>query len=508
MQTNFDIFHIDNRNIFWYNTVKPTTLCTKREASCATFHLILRRMKTMKKTRIGIAALLISAMAMSMTACGKESSVYSNPMDSANKDAISEALGADSQLSDGLENKTIKWMATWDINPDGTGKKTPTELEVFQQKYGGIVEYHPVEWETRFDQLANAINSGEGIDFYPASDLDVFPKGAIKDMFVPIDDYIDFTDPLFAPIKEAADLFQWKGKHYVIVNDITGDNCVCIYNRDTFEENGLEDPAKLFAEGKWDWNKFQEQLQQFVDPENEQFGIDGWWYEAGLSGTCSVPYIGMKDGKLVNNMKDPAIERLQNWMYELGTTNCVAIGVGDFGWNAMPNYIGEGKELFHPCGAWALFDKKQSWAAKFGENAMFVPMPKDPESSEYYIPCGIDGYVMVKGGKNPEGVAKFAACKRFAITDEVTSTVGTEQLASDYGWTDEMVEMLHKCHELAKANPHYDFMNSVSSEISTILDSNDAGGIRAASKGQYKWSESVSAAYSAINSFIDQANNS
>ena len=250
---------------------------------------------------------------------------------------------------------------------------------------------------------------------------------------MPIDDYIDFEDPLFKDTKPISDLFMWNGKHYVIANNVTGDNCVVIYNRETVEENGLKDPAKLFAEGKWDWNTFTDELKQFADPENGQFGLDGWWFEAGLSATTGVPYIGMENGKLVSNLKDPAIERVQNWFYELGTSNCVAIGVGDFGWTTHKEYIGEGKELFYPCGVWALLN--DSWKKDFGENAMFVPMPKDPEAKDYYIPCGLDGYVMVKGGHTPEGVAKFAACKRMMITNQRADEIATELLYTDYGWT-------------------------------------------------------------------------
>ena len=456
----------------------------------------------MKKTRFAIAAVLLAAMAGGLAGCGGSESSYKS-LDSATAAEVAEVAKADERLTGELENKTIHWMANWDINPDGTGKSTPIELAIFQSRYGGEVKFHNVDWSSRYDTLANAINGDEGIDFFPASDLDAFPKGAIKDMFVPIDDYIDFNDPLFADMKSTMDLFQWKGKHYVIANAVSGDNCVVIYNKDTIEENGLKDPAKLFAEGNWNWDTFTDELTQFVDVDNNQFGIDGWWFEAGLSATCGVPYIDVKDGKLVNNLKDPAIERLQNWMFELGTKGLVAIGVGDYGWNAMPNYIGEGKTLFFPCGAWALYN--DSWKKDYGENAMFVPMPKDPNADAYYIPCGLDGYVLVKGGKNPEGVAKFAACKRVTITNERANAIATEQLVNDYAWRDDMVEMKKKCDELAQANPYYDFFNAVSSDVSGLLDSNE-NGIRAASKGQTPWSESVSAIYSAVDAYLNEYN--
>ena len=458
----------------------------------------------MKKTRNAIAAVLLASIVSgALVGCGSTEPTYDNPLDSATAAEVAEIAAQDERLTGELENKTIKWMANWDINPDATGKKTPIELEIFHSRYGGEVEYHQVDWDARYDQLANAINSGDGIDFFPASDLDAIPRGAIKEMFVPIDDYIDFSDPLFSDMKEIMDQFQWKDKHYVIVNNVTGDNCLVIYNRDTIEENGLKDPAKLFAEGNWNWDTFTEMLQQFVDPENGQYGIDGWWFEAGLSATCGVPYIGMENGKLVNNLKDPAIERLQNWMFKLGSTNCVAIGVGDYGWTATPSNIKEGKTLFYPCGGWAMYNN--TWKNDFGENAMFVPMPKDPNASEYYIPCGLDGYVMVKGGQNPEGVAKFAACKRVTITNKRADEIATKGLYDDYGWTDEMVEMLHKCHEMAQANPHYDFYTAVSTDVKDILDSNE-NGIRAASKGQTQWSESVGVIYSAIDAYLNDAN--
>ena len=460
----------------------------------------------MKKSRITVAALMLTATAFGLlTGCGKKDneSSYDKPLDSAVKEELSGLASNSDLLTGELKNKTIKWMANWDINPDGTGKSTPIELETFQSHYGGKVEFHNVDWNSRYDQLANAINGDEGIDFFPASDLDAFPKGAIKDMFIPIDDYIDFSEPAFAPMKETYDKFMWKGKHYVIVNNVSGDNCVVIYNRDTIEENGLQDPAKLFADGKWDWNTFQKQLTQFVDVENGQFGIDGWWFEAGLSATCGVPYIGIEDGKLVNNLKDPAIERLQNWMYDLGTTNCVAIGVGDYGWDAHAEYIGEGKTLFYPCGAWAMYN--DTWKQNFGENAMFVPMPKDPNSDKYYIPCGLDGYVMVKGGKNPEGVATFAKCKRFAIMDDRANEIATQQLYDDYGWNEEMVKMLETCHKMARENPYYDFYNAVSTEVSKVMDSNE-NGIRCSSKGIAQWSESLGVINSVIDAYLADYN--
>lgn len=461
----------------------------------------------MKKTRMAIAALLLASMSMTMFACDdKEESSYKS-LDSATAAEVAEIAAEDSRLTGELENKTIKWMANWDINPDSSGKEPPIELAIFQSRYGGVVEYHAVDWSTRYDSLANAINGGEGVDFFPASDLDAFPMGAIKDMFAPIDDYMDFSNELWADTKEVMDQFTWGGKHYVIVNAVSGDNCALIYNRNTIEENGLKDPAELLEKGEWNWNTFQEQLEQFVNVEEGYYGLDGYWFENGLSRTTGVPYIGIEDGKLVSNLKNSSLERLQNWFFELSTNNLVAIGCGDFGWSEMPQYIGEGKELYFPAGLWKLYCTPDQWEPTFGdaEDVMFVPMPKDPESDTYYIPCGLDGYVMVKGGQNPEGVVKFAECKRVTITNERAEAIATEQLYDVYGWTDEMVQMKIKMDEMARANPVYDFYTGTSADITAILDSSE-NGIRTATKGQIQWSETVGTISSAIDAYLAEYN--
>ena len=58
---------------------------------------------------------------------------------------------------------------------------------------------------------------------------------------------------------------------------------------------------------------------------------------------------------------------------------------------------------------------------------------------------------------------------------------------------------------MARANPHYDYYNAVSSDVSAILDSSE-NSIRTAAKGQVKWSESVGVISSAIDAFLDDAN--
>lgn len=462
----------------------------------------------MEGAKMAASALALSMAAAVLTGCGNDGQSATESgykqMDAESREKIAEIAEQDGLLEGELENKTIKWMSTWDINPDASGKNVPVELALFEEVYGGKVEFIKVSWEERFDALANAINADEGVDFFPTSDLDAFPKGAIRGMFAPVDDYIDYDSPLWKDVKDINDLLMWDGQHYVLLNALAGDLCAVIYNRTTVEEAGLTDPAELYAKGEWNWNTFQDMLLQFCDPAKGHYGIDGYWFESALLATCGVPAVGLQDGKLVNNLKDPNLERAENWLYDLNKTGCVAIGVGDYGWEEKPNYIGEGKTLFYPCGLWALYSSADQWQKKFGEDCFFVPMPKDPESEQYCIASGLDGYLMVKGGHNPEGVVKLAECKRFSRLNGEIDAMAKQQTRDDYGWTEEMVQMRESMHTLAQENPYLDFSMAVSEDVKTILDSGE-NGLRAASRG-VPWGETLAAIYDQVDAYIQDAN--
>lgn len=85
------------------------------------------------------------------------------------REQLAELAKSDERLTGELENKTIKWMSDWDINSDDTGKTTPIELAVFQERYGGQIEWYQTTYGSRYDNLANAINSDEGVDFSTAA---------------------------------------------------------------------------------------------------------------------------------------------------------------------------------------------------------------------------------------------------------------------------------------------------------------------------------------------------
>lgn len=371
-----------------------------------------------------------------------------------------------------LSNTEIKWMAHYDINPS-KGQVEDPGLALFKSKYKGSIKYVQTTWDNRYTDLAKAVMANNSPDFFPASDMDAFPKGAIKAMFEPIDDYVDLESDLWKDSKTTCDSFMFNGKHYV-AGIQAEPNFVCVYNTKTIKDTGLDDPKELYENDEWTWSKFAEMCTDFTDEDSKKYGLDGYWYTKALNNTCGVPLISLQDGKLVNNMSDPAVTKVQNLMYDLQKDG-VVFPRCDNNWNTRGDgTTGEGLgshlTLFIPTGLWAL-EAAPEKTKPFGDIAagdvMFVPMPRLDDSDTYYMSARVEGYLLCKNAPNPEGFAAYMDCLQVAHTE--ASNIHIDQLKKEYGWTDEMVSMREEVYKLANEKPVYDFQDGVSAELSTLM---------------------------------------
>lgn len=404
-----------------------------------------------------------------------------------------------------LENKNIKWFSFYDpFNASTSGNTKALSLELFERKYGGSIEYIPTTWNNRFTDLSTNLLGGTGIDFIAGGDLDSFPKGIPNGQFDSYDQYVDFDSELWSSVKDLNDKFELKGSHYLIATQATAGEVV-IYNKQTIEANGFEDPAGLLERGEWTWTAFKQMLTDYVDVDAEQYGLDGWFNEKPLMLTCGVSPVDLKDGQLVSNLFDERLEKVMNFMYELNQYGLV-LDKNLFNWNVHPEFIGEGKELFYICGIYTLEGAPDIWTVSYGnpDDVMFVPMPKADGADAYYLPAGLDAYMLCKGAQNPEGVARFMECIIAASYDENAIEIAEKKLREDYGWTDEMIEMRNKVNTLTAENPMYSIHTGCPTDLYNILDSGEYG-IRAAFYGN-DWPSVRESLTEAVDVLIDEFN--
>lgn len=469
----------------------------------------------MKTTKRFLAGLFALTMCFGFASCGssgndgEESSKQIIDMDQEDKDALSDIANEQLDTTE-LANKNVKFFSHWDINP-GDGQVVGPDIQMFWDTYDGTFEYVQTTWETRYQDLAKLVMANDSPDFFSAMDMDGFPKGAIKAMFEPIDDYVDLDSDLWAPAKPTCDAFVFNGGHYV-AGIGSQPQYYCIYNPKTCEEAGLEDPAELYWNDEWTWSKFMEMCEEFTDQEQEKVGLDGWWYAAALNDTCGVPLVGLKDGKLVNNMEDPQVTKVQELMYELQKKNVFYDRAAN-NWSIRGDGttglgMGTGLTLFYPAGAWAIENSPENVTA-FGSAAdgeiMMCPMPRMDDSDTYYVTCRVDGYFLIKNAPNPEGFAAYMNCRM--ATKNAAAEIGEKQLRESYMWDDKMMDMRAEILRLCDDHPLYDFSEAVSEELSsTMLDVRQACVLTGG--GATTWTACVESYKAAVDYLIEEANNS
>ncbi len=405
----------------------------------------------MKLVRWGLTTILSAAMLMSMVSCG-----------GGGDNSSSEGASGDSTSSQlELKNKKMSFMAHWGLNPAEGQPESPT-LKMFKEKYGGEVEDRVTTWDERLDAVTAAAMSDD------CPDLTVYwgellPKGFSNGLYREIDDLVDLNGFGWKDTKVVADRYMFNGKHYVCTPYVA-DGGVLFYNKATIKEYNLEDPRELFRKGEWTWDKMLEMMKTFSDPNDTdgdklgRYGIDGWDPGDSMYHTCGVPLVTMdENGKLQNNIDDPAIERAMNWVLEFRKQN-VGFPRWDNEWNIAPERIKSGKTLFYINGLWE-YNRFTIGDLAIGENACFVPYPRDPNADAYYRIAGIDAYMPFGGAKNTEAVSAWLDCHLMVNRDEELRKetdelrVSTNAEEGGLGWNEDDVTFFYEMTDLDTFTP-------------------------------------------------------
>ena len=460
-------------------------------------------MKNTKKILAGIMALSMTA---ALTACGdkggdadtnggnaaettaevttttaKTVAINEEGLKDGEQEVLEEVM---TQLQDvEMENKTVKWLAHYDLNPSTTGASKSVGLEMFEQKYGGKLEWIPTTWNSRYDDLSTQVLGGGGVDIFPGDDTANFPKGIINGMFQPVDDYIDINSAVWQNVAQGMELFKFGGKHFELVTSITPE-AIVIYDKSTIEAQGFDDPWELYEKGEWNWDSFKSMLFDFVDPDSSQYGLDGYWNEKALLMSAGVPMVGLSaDGGVQSNVTDPTVEKAMNFQYELNQNGC-KFPKEQFSWNEQPQMLGEGAELFYIVGPYCVQAAPETWSVGVEpENLGVVPVPS-PAGSDPYQGAKINGFALCKGAANPQGAALFAECNILGSKDERAIAISDRKAMDDYKWSQEIIDKMKEIEELARQYPVVEYATGCSSDIASITtDGGDQMGMRAAFDG-------------------------
>ena len=467
-----------------------------------------------------IAALALAVLVIvAMVGCGsKRRETITLTLSTEDAEAILKAAGImlpDAATAAGA-NTVIKYYSYQNMLQNYSDTEmVQTGYWTFKEKYHSDIEYIETTYADRFTQLANLILSGDVPDFYDAWATD-FPARALNNMFAPVDDYIDYNDPLWEGMKYYADSFFSLGdKHYMFVTDVSF-NSMVVYNRRVFDEWGFDDPAELFYNGEWTWDEMLDMALDFTDSDAGHYAFNSWGTDAALISSVGVSLVEFdpEQGKFVSNIDDPRLERAANALSEFQKNGC-EFPMWSNGW--VLNYeidgggLKEGATLFGMAGSFIMEERrdKAELNEKFGDmdagEVMIVPVPRDPNGDgEYYIDSKPKGYCLIMNAPHPEAVALLAACDRFKIVDPTVINFDKKQLMEKKGWNKEMLDMWDEMYSIAhshRAVVEYGegLGTDLATRVDTMINFNRMG-------GEDSWAQRKEANKDTIEYYVEDLN--
>lgn len=403
------------------------------------------------KLKIFLTAL--AAMTMLMTAftgCNKDNDSSSSEISSSQADetqSSEESASGDSDVS----GQTIYWLSDYDLNPDA-GQDRSIALTLFEDVYGGKIEWVPTTQETKYDDLANRILGGDPvdmIDYDPAA----FP-GAVADQYQPLDDFIDFSDELWTDTKDLADRMAVDGKHYIVPVGINNPVCL-IYSRAMIKDEKLDDPYELYKKGEWNYDKFLSMMKTFTENGDSRYGCTGW-IGSPLVQSSGQPFVSFDGKTYTNNIMSPEIEKAEDVLEEIGTDNLF-----NASWNSY--FPDDDSTLFF---GMTLQSLAESNAKNEDGDLFFVPFPKSSESDSYYLTGDISAKMLAANSDKGKAVAAYLTCERIARTEDKYKEAEKKQALvkeADYGddkgsfITEEQYDFWQEITDLKTVTPMFDY---------------------------------------------------
>ncbi len=367
----------------------------------------------MKKMFRMLAGLMTLSLLLTATACKKEEETIEDSSHYKETDDVAvETAQVDDNMKD-ISGQEIYWLATYDINPTNNNDRS-VALTLFEDQFGGKINWIQCTSENKFDTLTNRILGGDPVDMFPY-EWDALPNGVYKNQYEPLDDYLDLSDPVWDGMKDAIDMYEYNGKHYVVPYAVS-DPLLITYSRQMCEENGLDDPYELYQDGDWDWDAFMEMMKKFVKNGEDRYGICGWFGQAMVQSTGKT-IINFDGKQFTNNISDPDIEAAENLMAEMQSLNLF-----EPGW--FGNFPDTHDVLFYGMADWSLAGSN---AANQDADLMVVPFPKSPDSDEYYLCGNYAAKMLVKNSQKGDAVARYIYCERLAETEDSYKAAAKEK---------------------------------------------------------------------------------
>ena len=406
----------------------------------------------MKNFKRIFAGLMAGTTALSFAACTTESSSStSSSTESANStyfttidDEIENPVSIDNisiDAGDKVDPAELIYLGCYDITTAGDVKPA---YKYFSANYDCTIKCTIVGSLQILEKLTTAISSGDSPDLVDYADS-TFPLIMSKNMYTPLDEYMDLSAPQWSGLDGYINNYRWNGNNYYYPWAYNVSPYFLVYNRGLYEELGIEDPKELYDEGNWTWDTMTDCIRKFIDSDvnGERTGLYGATAYAAQSiiNSTGTPLISVgDDGKLVGNFDNANVDRAANFMQSLKKEGLASFQEGVIDVDTVP--IKDGTAAFQAMGEWIISGYARDMTKDDTLDYFFVPFPRDPSADDYYYSMTTFGYLVPAGSKYAKQASVFINCCRLSNTDEDLKATTKESIMKNKKYTDEMYDFL------------------------------------------------------------------
>lgn len=292
------------------------------------------------------------------------------------------------------------------------------------------------DWNTRYTKLTTLIATGQQVDAYESYYMDC-PTLALKNIFLPVDDYLENTDYISVDLSKKG--FGFRGKTYGMATTYSYQPCVIVYNKTMFDNSGEKTPLEHYKEGNWTWETFRQTAINMTrdinnDAVTEQYGFGTWLYHLFMSTAGLADYVDDNYALTISNSKfSKAAQFVQQCGFKDKSFVPDIYQWSDYFANSMLAMIGE----------------RPSQISVFRERGLtdeldFAPFPQDPDNtSDVKYAAWIEGVSILSNTVNAHATAKFI--KNYwtpAMAERLKATLASSKVWN--GYTKEQQALLDK----------------------------------------------------------------
>ena len=343
-----------------------------------------------------IARLLALAMAVlmifSLAACSGGGSTTNNDSETPNTDP-----NAPSEWVFDMGGKAIKVACWWKPMPTENASTEKARYQYIQmqeamKKYNFTVEEIVVdqrEIKPSFEAAQMAGDVWADVTYMRAEQAEKLAKAG---SLLPLQDLYPMDSVEYN--QNIRDRFTINGNTYAFTYYMDNfENCIA-FNKDVFDQAGVEYPYTLVDQGKWTWDKFIETIQKTTikDATTGKTQVYGYYASTGLGQaekfmyTCigrELSEIDPATGKYVSNAKDPEVLAFMDRVRSLNTMkDYVYLPPSNVTeWQDAPEKFKSGRIAMY------------NWSMSGGPNALkemeadwgVVPIPVEKEGQAYKL---------------------------------------------------------------------------------------------------------------------------